>query len=106
MLFYLLSTGYAYQYVSADFIHSFPLMFRKQIVSVYADSLKLVRQISNAFSALSYLLLFLEKPIKLRTELNTEYVLSGKTKESQLESDSTLKDSDQLRSSPSSAQPF
>ncbi len=74
----LLSAGRSYQYATADFVNSFPPTLREQIISVYVDSLKLLWQISILFSGIAFLLVFLEKQIKLRKELDTEYGLEEK----------------------------
>lgn len=71
----MLSNGHAYQYASKQFIQSFGKETEDQLVEVYARSLKLVWQLAVALSAISFLLVFLEKQIKLRTELDTEYGL-------------------------------
>ncbi|RAH76708.1 MFS general substrate transporter [Aspergillus japonicus CBS 114.51] len=77
----LLSRGRAYESASASFIQSFSPALRDDIVGVYADALKRVWQISIVFSGVSFLLVFLEKEIKLRTELETEYGLEEKKAE-------------------------
>ncbi|KAA6407165.1 MAG: Major facilitator superfamily general substrate transporter [Lasallia pustulata] len=80
----MLSKGHAYQYASAAFVNSFQQPIRSQIVGVYIDSLKLVWQISIVFSGVAFLLVFLEKQIVLRTELDTEFgLVDGKEKKRQ-----------------------
>jgi len=81
----LLSAGHAYQYASANFMSSYPPILREQIVSIYVDSLKLVWQISIVFSGVSFLLVFLEKEIKLRTELGTEFGIAEKKQQELME---------------------
>ncbi|KAL9130698.1 MAG: hypothetical protein Q9217_001177 [Psora testacea] len=73
----LLSGGQAYSRASRDFINSFPTGLRQELIGVYSDSLKLVWQVGIAFSGLSFLLVFLEKEIKLRTTLETEFGLKN-----------------------------
>lgn len=68
--------GKAYQSASAEFLDTFPPALKQEIISVYADSLKYVWRLSVIFSGISFLLVFLEKQIKMRTELETEYGLS------------------------------
>ncbi|PYI33305.1 DNA repair protein RAD50 [Aspergillus indologenus CBS 114.80] len=77
----LLSRGRAYESASASFIQSFSPALRDDIIGVYADALKRVWKISIVFSGVSFLLVFLEKEIKLRTELETEYGLEEKKAE-------------------------
>lgn len=71
----LLSGGHAYEYATAAFIDSHPQNVRAEIISVYSDALKMVWQIAIVFSGLASCLVFLEKEIKLRTELDTEFGL-------------------------------
>ena len=52
---------------------------------MYTDALKLVWQISIVFSGVAFLFIFLEKQIKLRTELDTEYGLTEKQQEKNAE---------------------
>jgi hypothetical protein len=70
----------AYERASAEFVWSFPEPTRSEIRSIYADALKLVWQVSIAFSAGALLLVLLENETKLRTELETEYGLEEKAK--------------------------
>lgn len=65
----------AYMHALADFVDSFPEPSRREIITVYSGALKLVWQGGVAFSALSFLLVFLEKEVKLRKELDTAYGL-------------------------------
>ena len=71
----LLLGGNAYQYVSASFVDSYPEPVRSQIRNVYKDAMQLVFQVGIAFAGLAFLLVFLEKEVPLRTELETEYGL-------------------------------
>ena len=76
-----LSRGRSYEYASRAFVHSFSEPIRSQIVGVYVQSLKRVWQISIVFSGVAFLLVFIEKQIKLRTELDTEFGLANQEKE-------------------------
>lgn len=67
------SHGNAYSHASASFLDTFEPEMKTEIVSVYSDSLKQVWQISVVFSGISFLLVFVEKQIKMRTELETEF---------------------------------
>lgn len=80
-----LTGGHAYEYASASFVTAAPEPIRGQIIGVYTDALKLVWQISIVFSGIAFLFIFLEKQIKLRTELDTEYGLVEKQKEKGVE---------------------
>ena len=65
----------AYQNAYASFIWSFPEATRDQIIGVYEDALKLLWQISIAFAGVNFLIVWFEKRVPLRTELDTEYGL-------------------------------
>ncbi|KAI9751192.1 MAG: hypothetical protein M4579_006171 [Chaenotheca gracillima] len=77
--------GKAYEYASKDFINSFHDPTRAQVISVYADSLKRVWQIGIVFAGVSFLAVFVEKEIKLRTDLETDYGIEEKKKVAPLE---------------------
>ncbi|PWY82164.1 DNA repair protein RAD50 [Aspergillus heteromorphus CBS 117.55] len=77
----LLSRGRAYESASASFIRSFDPALRDDIIAVYVGALKRVWQISIVFSGVAFLLVFLEKEITLRTELETEFGLEAKQEE-------------------------
>ncbi|KAI2473347.1 major facilitator superfamily domain-containing protein [Annulohypoxylon bovei var. microspora] len=76
----LLANGDAYQYGSASFVGSFPQPLQGEIVSVYRDALRLVFEVAIAFGGLAVLLVFFEKEIPLRTELETEYGMKDPSK--------------------------
>jgi hypothetical protein len=64
-----------YEYVSAKFVASFEPVARRHVFEVYTDSLRLVWRIAVLFSGLAFFLVFLERQIKMRTELETEFGL-------------------------------
>jgi hypothetical protein len=65
----------AYENAYAEFVWSFPEATREQIVRTYVLALKLIWQISIAFSGISFLIIIFEKQVSLRTELETEFGL-------------------------------
>ena len=76
----LVSSGQAYEHATANYVNSLigrPLL-RHQVISVYSESLKLVWQVAIGISGLGFLLVFLEKEVKLRTELETEFGMEEK----------------------------
>lgn len=81
----LLSNGRAYEKATKDFVNSFPVPIRDQIISVFTAALKLVWEVSVVFAGLPFLLVFLEKQIPLRTELETDFGLAEKEKEKEEE---------------------
>ncbi|OJJ99623.1 hypothetical protein ASPACDRAFT_60463 [Aspergillus aculeatus ATCC 16872] len=74
----MLSGGNAYSYASSATISALPTQVRSETIDVYSRSLRVVWQVSIAFSGLSFLLCFLEKNIKLRSHLETQYGLKEK----------------------------
>ncbi|KAF3003881.1 hypothetical protein E8E14_007868 [Neopestalotiopsis sp. 37M] len=81
----LFDHGDAYQLANANYIGTFPPTTQDQIISVYTDALKQVWEIGIVFSGVSFLLVFLEKEIKLRTELDTQYGMEKETKQGDTE---------------------
>ncbi|KAL6857588.1 hypothetical protein ACO1O0_005029 [Amphichorda felina] len=79
--------GKAYESVSADLINSFPEPVKSEIVGVYSESLKYVWRLSIIFAGLAFFLVFVEKQLHMRTELETEFGLDeGKNDETEPES--------------------
>jgi len=70
-----LQSGDAYSSATRVFVTSFPEPIRSQVIDVFSRSLRNVFLIGFAFPALSFVLSFLEREIKLRTELDTEFGL-------------------------------
>ncbi|GFF96212.1 uncharacterized MFS-type transporter C1399.02 [Aspergillus udagawae] len=83
----MLTGGKAYSYASSATINALPAQVRAETIDVYSRSLRVVWQVSIGFSGLSFLLCFLEKNIKLRSHLETDYGL--KEKEAKEGSDGT-----------------
>ena len=75
-----LINGDAYAYASGGLVNSLPRDVQQEVTGVFSDSLKLVWQVSIAFAGFSFLLTFLEKNIKMRTELETEFGLKNREK--------------------------
>lgn len=71
----LLSNGRAYSFVTAKLLDGFAPVTRDQVVEVFTLALRTTWLVSIAFSALAFLLVFVEKEIVLRTELETEFGL-------------------------------
>lgn len=73
--------GRAYEAASAATIQAIPEPARSQVVGVYVASLKYVWRYAIILGGVSFFLVFLEKQITMRTELETEYGLDdGKDK--------------------------
>jgi beta-lactamase regulating signal transducer with metallopeptidase domain len=53
---------------------------REEIVGVYRDALKVVWIVGAVITGLGFLLVFVEREIKLRTELESEYGMKEKKK--------------------------
>ena len=65
--------GKAYESVSASFLDTFSQDIKEELVGVYVESLKYVWRLSVIFAGLAFFLVFVEKQIKMRTELDTEF---------------------------------
>ncbi|OKL60115.1 hypothetical protein UA08_04632 [Talaromyces atroroseus] len=79
----MLTGGQAYEHATRSFVESLtdPTV-KSQVISIFTESLKRSWQIGIAFPALGFLIVFLEKEIPLRQELNTEYgIEDGKEKD-------------------------
>lgn len=70
----LITGGQAYEHATREFIDSISSpVVRAQVISVFSDSLKTMWQVGIAFVALGFLVVFTEKEVPLRGELDTEY---------------------------------
>ncbi|KAJ6020770.1 Major facilitator superfamily domain general substrate transporter [Penicillium herquei] len=73
-----LSNGHAYQHASNTFINSLSDPVKSEVIGVFSDSLKLVWEVSIAFCGLACILVFFEKEVPLRKELETDYGMTEK----------------------------
>ena len=80
-----LTAGRAYESATSVFVNSFQGALRQEIIGVYSDALKLVWEIAIVFAGIAFFLVFFEKEIKLRTELDTEFGLVEKKKDGDAE---------------------
>jgi hypothetical protein len=71
----LLAGGRAYEHASKDFIDSFGVAVKEQIIGIYSESLKRVWQIAVLFAGVSFLMVWVERETRLRTELQTDFGL-------------------------------
>lgn len=78
-----LGNGRAYELATKSFISTLnkDLRLKGQVVGVYRDSLKLTWQVAMALAGFSFLLVFIQRQVKLRTELETEFGLVTKSTE-------------------------
>ncbi|KAJ5904317.1 Major facilitator superfamily domain general substrate transporter [Penicillium tannophilum] len=74
-----LSNGHAYEHASNTFINNLSDPVKSEVIGVFSDSLKLVWEVSVAFCALACILVFLEREVPLRKELETDYGMMEKT---------------------------
>ncbi|KAJ5970423.1 Major facilitator superfamily domain general substrate transporter [Penicillium vulpinum] len=74
----ILSNGHAYQHASNTFINSLSEPVKSEVIGVFSDSLKLVWEVSIAFCGLACILVFFEKDVPLRKELETDYGMAEK----------------------------
>lgn len=72
--------GQAYEHATAEFVNSFDTSTRDVVIQTYTDALKRVWQISIVFGVVTILSVLVEKELKLRTELDTEFGLAKRKK--------------------------
>ena len=81
----LLTGGRAYQYATAAFVDSIEdVTTRAKVVEVFSGALQVVWLIGIAFAGIGFLLVFVEKEIELRKELNTEFGMEERKKDDDL----------------------
>jgi MFS family permease len=74
----LLVGGQAYSHATKAFINSLSNTTQIEVIWTYNQALKLVWYVGIGFCGAGFLIVFLEKEIKLRTELETEFSLVKK----------------------------
>ena len=69
--------GHAYELATAAFVGSFQdqLPLQAAIIEIYTYSLQLVWEVAAAFAGVALLMVFLEREIPLRTELETQFAM-------------------------------
>lgn len=81
----LLTGGRAYQYATAAFVNGIEdATTRTEVVEVFSGALRVVWLIGIAFAGIGFLLVFVEKEIELRNELNTEFGMEERKKNDDL----------------------
>ncbi|KAI0022814.1 MFS general substrate transporter [Xylariomycetidae sp. FL0641] len=80
-----LQHGDAYSSATRDFVRSFEEPVRGQVIEVFTRALSKVFLIGIAFPALAFILSFVEREVKLRTVLHTEFGLEERVKPGQSE---------------------
>jgi hypothetical protein len=76
----LLANRQRYEHASRTFIDRFGGGVREEIVGVYRDALRMVWIVGAAICGVGFLLAFVEKEIKLRTEVKSEYGMKEQKK--------------------------
>lgn len=81
----LLTGGRAYQYATAAFVSSIEdTTTRAEVVQLFSGALRVVWLIGIAFAGVGFLLVFVEKEVELRKELNTEFGMEERKKNDDL----------------------
>ncbi|KAF2729059.1 MFS general substrate transporter [Polyplosphaeria fusca] len=70
-----LRNGQAYGYASGGYVNHLPDQTRDEVIKVYVHALRAQWLAGAAFAIFSFLLVFLEKHVELRKELDTEFGL-------------------------------
>lgn len=76
-----IANGQAYSHASYKMLLSLSSSTRAQVIGVFNDSLRLVWIVATAITGASVFVVFVEKQIKLRDNLETEYGLENPEKE-------------------------
>jgi hypothetical protein len=81
----MLTGGRAYQYATAAFVNGIEdVATRAEVVEVFTGALRQVWLIGIAFAGIGFLLVFVEKEVELRNELNTEFGMEERKKNDDL----------------------
>lgn len=75
-----LQNGDAYSSATRDFVESFAEPTRSQIIEVFTRALSKVFLIGIVFPGIAFILAFVEREVKLRTDLKSEFGLEEKEK--------------------------
>ncbi|KAK6957354.1 hypothetical protein Daesc_000138 [Daldinia eschscholtzii] len=78
-----IANGQAYSHVTSEWVLSLSGDTREQVIAVFNDSLKLIWIVATAIAGVSFFLVFVEKEIKLRDSLETEYGIKAREKEAE-----------------------
>lgn len=77
----LLRGGQAYEYATQSFIDSIPEgELRDQVIHLFQQALRMVWLVAIVFAGLGFLAAWIEKEVKLRDELDTEFGLEERVK--------------------------
>ena len=73
----LLSGGHGYEHATRSFLTSVAARneqsLKSQVISVYQDSLKLIWQVAIGIAGVGFLLVFLQREVTMRTDIDTEF---------------------------------
>lgn len=72
----MLGNGQAYSHASADWLSGLSNTTQSQVTNVFSESLRTVLIVLTAIAGVSVFIVFVEKEIKMREELDTEYGIS------------------------------
>jgi hypothetical protein len=78
-----LQNGAAYGQVSGGFVKSLPMEIKREVIGVYVDALRVVWEVILAFACFEFFVVFAEKHIELRKDLDTEFGLKDNEKNEQ-----------------------
>lgn len=73
----MVADGQAYAHASSELRLALPSRAREQVIGVSTDSLRLVWIVAAVIAGVSFFVVFVEKEIKLRDGLETEFGLKG-----------------------------
>jgi hypothetical protein len=73
-----LARGQAFETISSPYIDNLPKEVRAEVIGVFDDALNVVWEVALALAVCGMLLVFVEKHVPLRTQLDTKYGLENK----------------------------
>lgn len=73
----MVAYGQAYAHASSELRLALPSRAREQVIGVFTDSLRLVWIVAAVIAGFSFFVVFVEKEIKLRDDLEAEFGLKG-----------------------------
>ncbi|KAF3058028.1 putative MFS-type transporter C16A3.17c [Daldinia childiae] len=75
-----LANGGAYQFAADGNVQALPSPVYEEVISIYTDTFRITWLAALAFALMGFLLVFLEKHVELRQELETEFGLENTQK--------------------------
>lgn len=82
-----IGNGQAYSHATKEWMLSLTIEMRDEVIGVFTEGLKMVWIVATAIGALAFLVVFIEKELKLRDDLETKYDLETPEKPNKRDGD-------------------